>query len=306
MIDIQVETAEERGLRAELVGAAGAAQLGGPGARAMHPAAPHVVARLGRRARARRRAGAASILTAAALSASVLVADAGGGLFTLPWLRDGSAGPGALYASAGRSHVGDVVNALDPNFFAEESGSTDQRAPFRWFYEAGAVKPLRAGWPSSDHSTRRIDLRTTRGAAKTVFTFTVSDLTDGGSRETATRVLGVLTLRDGDRGEWLRVRPSAEDGWLVLAVLPPTASAVQARVAGADVLLPLGGEVDPEDGIVCTSTNDNGPFDCLGKVTPPTVQFRLVTKDAAPPIDAITYIDKDGVFVDLGEEALAD
>jgi hypothetical protein len=305
MIDTESLTAEERDLRSGLLHAARSAQLGGSGKTALHPPSPHVVLAAGRRSRARRRAGAVSMLTAAALAVTVAGVGAGAGAFTLPWLRaDGATGPSALFASPG-TRVGDVVNALDPNFYGVDAAEGSDLRPDTWYYDTGeAASSQTLDDPLLEaNASRRVDLRRSGPEAKPVYTFTLTNLTNGDSPKSGT--LGTLSTGDDGRGQWRRVRPSAEDGWLVLAVLPPGASAVQVRVTGTDVLLPLSQQVVEEEA-ACISTDESpdAVFECAGKVTPPTVQFRLATTDPAPPIDAITYISKDGRFVTLAAEAL--
>jgi hypothetical protein len=331
MIDTEALTAEERDLRSGLLGAAGAAQLGGAGARAMHPPSPHVALAAGRRARVRRRAGAASVLGAAALSVAVAGAGVGTGAFTLPWLRaDGAVSPATLYASPG-TRVGDLVNAMDLGF----TSSTEAGEPFRggsWFYSSGPLVPgesasggdagddaagrVRGMTPDESdewmrtHFDRQVTLSRLDQAGdptKASFESRLTRRRSGSPTETGHEILGRLSVGGDGRGQWFQVRPSPEDGWLVLALLPSGASAVQLRMADSDVLLPLLSDAFETD-FVCLdgAVELEGVQSCRGAVPGPVVHARFALTKSEPPIDAITYVDKDGRYVTLGAEARVD
>jgi hypothetical protein len=82
---------------------------------------------------------------------------------------------------------------------------------------------------------------------------------------------------------------------------------VQVRVAGTDVLLPLeGGQAETyvaSETICLEGPDGTTAGECGPNRVPTVVRVRFATTDAAPPIDAITYVDKDGRFVVLDEGA---
>jgi hypothetical protein len=325
-------TAQEESLRARLHLSGDTLDVDGIGPRAVRPPAPSRLMFEGRRVRARRRLVAGSFAAAAGVVVAGTGAGVAGGALTLPWLRaDGSATPGTLYASGG-SRVGDLVNAMDDAFNAYEI-SSDPFASRTWFYRSGplvkdatgaleAEVTVQAGGSTGedirayDDAVRRAKLRAAQvdrlvelrgshaGADPKTFEITarLAQTRPGTDEELSSRDLGSLTLGADGRGRWMQVRPSAADGWLVVAMLPVNAGVVQVRVAGTEVVLPLDAD-HAGGGVTCLDP----PRATVGVGTlchtAPVVRLRIASTDAAPPIDAITYINEDGEYVVLGAEA---
>jgi hypothetical protein len=299
-------------LRARLRLSGDTLDVDGTGPRAVRPAAPSWLVIEGRRTRNRRRLAAGSFAAAASVVVAGAGAGVGAGVVTLPWLRaDGTVSPGTLYASSG-SRVGDLINDIDTSF-----GSYSQTVGGVWRYQSGPDVPDRNVVDSDTESDamevitaygldRLVRTSLVKGGARPEIELTLSRTDPGGGNETAPEALGTLTLGPDGRGTWLRARPSAEDGWLLFAVLPTDAGAVQVRVAGTEVVLPLaeaqldfrrcGGTID--------RTADDAPT--CQEVRGLLVHLRIATTSAEPPIDAITYVDQDGRYVVLGAEALVD
>jgi hypothetical protein len=330
-------TAQEESLRARLHLSGDTLEIDGIGSRAVRPPAPSRLLLEGRKVRARRRLAAGSF----AAAASVVVAGAGagvaGGAFKLPWLgAEGTVSPGTLYASSG-TKVGDVVNAMDDAFNAYEV-SADPYGFRTWLYRSGplakavtgeeAEMTVRGGDDLTGEEIRAyedrvrraklqaaqvdrlVELRASNVTAdlKTLtITARLAQTRPGTDEELSSRDLGSLSLGADGRGRWMQVRPSAADGWLVLATLPENAEAVQVRVTGTDVVLPLDSD---HAAAVATCLDEGGPTateaqGILCHAAPRhVVRLRIATTDAAPPIDAITYVDEDGKYVVLGSEAL--
>jgi hypothetical protein len=236
---------------------------------------------------------------------------------TLPWLRaDGSTGPSTLHASSG-TPVGDLVNAMDSLIYV---GS-----PYpEWVYTSGRTVTPDEGrpddqpmveWEDGDlHVPATTDRILSGGPEPAEVPFhwgsqlylTLTRVEPGDRNAVlGTRRLGALELKPGGRGNWLQVRPSAEDGWLVLGLLPPDAAAIQVELAGSEVLLPLSEAfVDPGQ---CDVVDDQADQPICRKDSEDdvatVVHLRFATADPRPPIDAITYIDRTGAQVVLGTDA---
>jgi hypothetical protein len=300
--------AQEESLRARLRLSGDTLDVDGTGSRAVRPPAPSRLLLEGRKVRTRRRLAAGSF----AAAASVVVAGAGagvaGGAFTLPWLRaDGSSAPATPSASRGTA-VGDVVDAIDTAF-----GSYTRSEGGVWWYRSG---PNVAGRYPQD-SDVEADQRTFRrqyGLDRVVraalaeapdqrqgkVEVTLARTDPGGVEDSAPYSLGTLTLGADGRGTWLRVRPRAEDGWLLFAVLPENAGAAQVRVAGTEVELPVNDvRADDTRCLGPIETRPDGGRSCRGR---PMVHLRIATTDPEPPIDAINYVDQDGRYVVIGAE----
>jgi hypothetical protein len=289
-------TAQEDLLRTRLHLSGDTLDVDGIGSRSVRPPAPSSLLLEGRRVRSRHRARIGSALAVAALTVTAAGAGVGTGAFPLPWLRaDGTVSPGTLDASGG-SRVGDLINALDTNSGVQAMPEARPGESW-WGYVSG---PNGAGSGSTDPSERIVRASLVKGGTRPEIELTLSTMSGNGGRESARQTLGTLTLGADGRGTWLRVRPSAEDGWLLFALLPPDATLEQFRVAGSDVVLPM------EDRAYClgsTAERYGGQSACpIEGFVMPLVYLRIATTDAQPPFAGITYV-KDGGYVVLGPEA---
>jgi hypothetical protein len=285
-----------------------------------------------RRIRGRRRAVGGSLAVAAGLLAVGAVGGAATGAWQFPFPallgQRGDTGPATLDASRGTA-VGDVVNDLDSMRVTDYAGPEEVTAEMlehgyaSWRYRSGAAIPLPSNYvdlaqsadpppPAPAIGDRRVTVSGRQGAGKEITGYTVvlkswpdahyrtDDSKDVVSGEPTERSLGEFEVSGESAGQGILTRPSAEDGWLAVVVMPSGAEVLQVRVTGTQVTLP----VDDYTQTQCLATRVGqvkGYSDCdvKGSDGLKTVLVRVASSSDKPPIDALTYLSGEGKSVEI-------